>query len=140
MGRSVWINDLFIEETDWRPGDRAQQFRDLWVPVRDEAKKHYDLYKNRPIVRGGFVQEDVSDLFGHPAVMLCYAGSGDHKIDTFIALPNAILRIKQERATKSARNASTWKDLPWTSSGITTRTDRTSRPTVSGPTGAGSRV
>jgi hypothetical protein len=97
IGRKLKVNDLFIEETDWGRGDRAQQFRDLWVPVRDEAKKHYDLYKNKPIVRGGFVHEDVSDLFGHPAVMLCYAGSGDHKVDTFIALPEAILRIKQER-------------------------------------------
>ena len=98
MGRSVWINDLFIEETDWRPGDRAQQFRDLWVPVRDEAKKHYDLYKNRPIVRGGFAEEDVSDLFGHPAVLLCYDGSGGaHWIDTFVAMPHSILRVKEDR-------------------------------------------
>jgi hypothetical protein len=98
MGRSVWINDLFIEETDWRPGDRAQQFRDLWEPVRDKAKKHYDLYEKRPIVRGGFAHEDVSDLFGHPAVMLCYDGSGGgHWIDTFIAMPDFMLRVKEDR-------------------------------------------
>jgi hypothetical protein len=97
-GRSLIVNDMFIEETDWMRGDRAQQFRDLWVPVRDEAKKHYDLYKNRPIVRGGFVHEDVSDLFGHPAVLLCYDGrEGGHWIDTFIALPDFILRVKEDR-------------------------------------------
>ncbi|WP_459826163.1 hypothetical protein [Desulfomicrobium salsuginis] len=90
---------MTIEETDWGRGDRAQQFRDMWEPVRDEARKHYDVYKNTPVVRGGFVQEDVSEHFGHPAVLLCYsAQNGAHWIDTFVAMPDWILRIKEETA------------------------------------------
>ncbi|MDY0228167.1 MAG: hypothetical protein RBR38_15245 [Desulfomicrobium apsheronum] len=98
LGRSIKINDMFIEEIDWGEGDHSQQFRDLWMPVHDKAKEHYDRYVEWPVTRGGFAYKDVSDLFGHPSVMLCYAGSGDHKIDTFIALPDFILRIKQECA------------------------------------------
>ncbi len=100
-GRIININDMTIEETDWGPGDRAKQFRDLWEPVRDEARKHYDVYKNNPVMRGGFVQEDVSDVFGHPAVLLCYsAQNGAHWTDTFVAMPHWILRIKEETAYK----------------------------------------
>lgn len=99
QGRSIKINRMTIEETDWGRGDRAQQFRDMWEPVRDEARKHYDVYKNTPVVRGGFVQEDVSEHFGHPAVLLCYsAQNGAHWIDTFVAMPDWILRIKEETA------------------------------------------
>ncbi|WP_028576060.1 hypothetical protein [Desulfomicrobium escambiense] len=99
QGRIININDMSIEETDWNSGDRAKQFRALWEPVRDEARKHYDVYKNTPVVRGGFVQEDVSEHFGHPAVLLCYsAQNGAHWIDTFVALPDWILRIKEETA------------------------------------------
>jgi hypothetical protein len=101
QGRIININDMTIEETDWGPGDRAKQFRDLWEPVRDEARKHYDVYKNNPVMRGGFVQEDVSDVFGHPAVLLCYsAQNGAHWTDTFVAMPHWILRIKEETAYK----------------------------------------
>jgi hypothetical protein len=112
LGRSIKINDMFIEEIDWGEGDHSQQFRDLWMPVHDKAKEHYDRYVEWPVTRGGFAYKDVSDLFGHPSVMLCYAGSGDHKIDTFIALPDFILRIKQECATTSGKNAWTWKEPP----------------------------
>lgn len=97
QGRIININHMTIEETDWGRGDRAQQFRNMWEPVRDEARKHCDMYKNTPIVRGGFVQEDVSEHFGHPAVLLCYsAQNGAHWIDTFVAMPDWILRIKEE--------------------------------------------
>ena len=96
-GRIININDMTIEETDWGSGDRAKQFRDLWEPVRDEARKHYDRYLDNPLMRGGFAQEDVTDLFGHPAVLLCYGGQGGgHWIDTFVAMPHWILRIKQD--------------------------------------------
>jgi predicted SnoaL-like aldol condensation-catalyzing enzyme len=99
QGRIININDMSIEETDWGPGDRAKQFRDMWEPIRDEARKHYDVYKNTPVVRGGFVQEDVSEHFGHPAIMLCYsAQNGAHWVDTFVAMPDWILRIKEETA------------------------------------------
>ncbi|PKN41874.1 MAG: hypothetical protein CVU60_08935 [Deltaproteobacteria bacterium HGW-Deltaproteobacteria-18] len=92
---------MIIEETDWGSGDRAKQFRALWEPVRDEARKHYDVYKDTPVVRGGFVQEDVSDHFDHPAVLLCYsAQNGAHWTDTFVAMPHWILRIKEETAYK----------------------------------------
>ena len=98
QGRIININDMSIEETDWGPGDRAKQFRDMWEPVRDEARKHYDAYSHKPLIRGGFAQEDVTDLLGHPAVMLCYDGqNGGHWIDTFVALPDWILRIKEDR-------------------------------------------
>ncbi|HCU68978.1 MAG TPA: hypothetical protein DGF30_07080 [Desulfomicrobium sp.] len=97
QGRIININHMTIEETDWGRGDRAKQFRDMWEPVRDEGRKHYDVYKNTPVVRGGFVQEDVSEHFGHPAVLLCYsAQNGAHWIDTFVAMPDWILRIKEE--------------------------------------------
>jgi len=100
-GRTININDMIIEETDWGSGDRAKQFRALWEPVHDEARKHYDVYKNTPVVRGGFVQEDVSDHFDHPAVLLCYsAQNGAHWTDTFVAMPHWILRIKEETAYK----------------------------------------
>jgi hypothetical protein len=98
QGRIININDMTIEETDWGPGDRAKQFRDLWEPVRDEARHHYDVYEGNPLMRGGFAQEDVTDLFGHPAVLLCYDGRyGGHWIDTFVAMPHWILRIKEDR-------------------------------------------
>ena len=98
LGRSIKINDMFIEETDWGEGDRAQQFRDLWMPVRDGAKDYYDRNEEWPASRGGFAHEDISDLFGHPAVLLCYEGrEGGHWVDTFVALPDFILRVKEDR-------------------------------------------
>jgi hypothetical protein len=97
--RNIKINDMTIEETDWCSGDRAKQFRDLWEPVRDEARKHYDVYEDNPLIRGGFAQEDVSEHFGHPAVLLCYsAQNGAHWTDTFVAMQHWILRIKEETA------------------------------------------
>jgi hypothetical protein len=98
LGRDIQINDMTIEETDWGSGDRAKQFRDLWEPIRDKARKHYDAYMDNPLMRGGFAQEDVSDLFGHPAVLLCYDGRyGGHWVDTFVAMPHWILRIREDR-------------------------------------------
>jgi hypothetical protein len=58
QGRYIKINDMTIEETDWGTGDRAKQFRDLWEPVREEARKHYAVYKDTP----GFRVQALSEL------------------------------------------------------------------------------
>jgi hypothetical protein len=43
LGLDLSMNKIAIEEIRWKPGkDREQQFRNLWMPVRDEAKKKYD--------------------------------------------------------------------------------------------------
>jgi hypothetical protein len=102
LGLDLSMNKIAIEEIRWKPGkDREQQFRNLWMPVRDEAKKKYDRRASMGrATQGGFAEQDVSELFGHPAMLLCYQSEWAwHHIDTCIALPEYVLRLKENRLT-----------------------------------------
>lgn len=98
-GMSHTINHIQIEETPWERGDRAGQFRELWEPVLKQAKENYRVGASYgPSTQGGLAHEDVSELFGHEAVLLCYSNDiGGHNLDFFIALPEHILRITEDR-------------------------------------------
>jgi hypothetical protein len=90
---SLSMNKIAVTEITWKPGkDREQQFRDLWMPVRDEARKNYDRRASMGrATQGGFAEQDLSELFGHPAMLLCYQSKRAwHHIDTFIALPEYV--------------------------------------------------
>jgi hypothetical protein len=93
------INYVHVEETPWERGDRAGQFRELWTPVLEEATEKYNRRASLgPSSQGGLAREDVSELFGHEAVLLCYSNDkGGHNIDVFIALPEHILRLTEDR-------------------------------------------
>ncbi len=66
---------------------------------RDKARKHYDVYKNTPSSAAGSSRRTSANTSAHPAVLLCYsAQNGAHWIDTFVAMPDWILRIKEETA------------------------------------------
>jgi hypothetical protein len=100
LGSTLSINKIAIDEIRWKPGkDRDQQFRDLWMPVRDEARKNYDRRASMGrATQGGLAEQDVSELFGHPAMLLCYDGSwAEHHVDVYIALPEYILRLDHNR-------------------------------------------
>jgi hypothetical protein len=97
---SLSMNKIAVTEITWKPGkDREQQFRDLWMPVRDEARKNYDRRASMGrATQGGFAEQDLSELFGHPAMLLCYQSKRAwHHIDTFIALPEYVLHLKEDR-------------------------------------------
>jgi hypothetical protein len=98
-GMSHTINHIQIEEPPWERGDRAGQFRELWEPVLKQAKENYRIGASYgPSPQGGLAHEDVSELFGHEAVLLCYSNDiGGHNLDFFIALPEHILRITEDR-------------------------------------------
>lgn len=92
------INYIHVEETPWERGDRAGQFQELWSEVLETATDKYNRRASLgPSSQGGLAHEDVSKLFGHEAVLLCYANDqGGHNIDVFIALPEHILRITED--------------------------------------------
>jgi len=93
------INSIHVEEIPWERGDRARQFQEFWEPVLEQAKENYRVGATLgPSTRGGLAHEDVSQLFGHEAVLLCYSNDqGGHNLDFFIALPEHILRLTEDR-------------------------------------------
>jgi hypothetical protein len=94
------INAISIDEIGWKKGiDRSEYFKSLWKPVRDEARSKYEYSEPfGPVIQGGLAEEDISALCGHPAMLLCYADSmADHYIDVHVAMPEVILRLKEER-------------------------------------------
>jgi hypothetical protein len=100
LGLDLSMNKIAIEEIRWKPGkDREQQFRNLWMPVRQAAWENYvEGGTLGPATQGGFAEQDVSELFGHPAMLLCYQSKRAwHHIDTYIALPEYVLHLKEDR-------------------------------------------
>jgi hypothetical protein len=99
-GLTFKIDAIEILEIPWQTGvDRTTFFDGLWQPVRDKAKLAYKrLGKLGPATQGGLAEEDISALCGHSAMLLCYADSmADHYIDVYVAMPEVILRLKEER-------------------------------------------
>jgi hypothetical protein len=94
------VNKITIEEIAWGKGrDREEYLKEVWMPVRTKAWERYVAGgKLGPASQGGWAEEDVSHLFGYPAMLLCYGDDmADHYIDVHIALPEAILRLKESR-------------------------------------------
>jgi hypothetical protein len=99
-GSLLKINAISIDEISWKKGiERSEYFKSLWTPVRDEARSEYEESESiGPATQGGLAEEDISALCGHPAMLLCYADSmADHYIDVHVAMPEVILRLKEER-------------------------------------------
>jgi hypothetical protein len=99
-GSLLKINAISIDEIGWKKGiERSEYFKSLWTPVRDEARSEYEESESiGPATQGGLAEEDISALCGHPAMLLCYADSmADHYIDVHVAMPEVILRLKEER-------------------------------------------
>ena len=94
------VNKITIEEIAWKKDrDREEYLKEVWMPVRTEAWERYvEGGKLGPANQGGWTEEDVSHLFGYPAMLLCYNGKmADHNIDVHIGLPEAILRLTESR-------------------------------------------
>jgi len=94
------VNKITIEELRWKNGrDREEYLKEVWMPVRAEAWERYiEGGKLGPSNQGGWAEEDVSHLFGYPAMLICYRGNtADHNIDVHIGLPEAILRLTESR-------------------------------------------
>jgi len=95
------VNKITIEELRWKNGrDREEYLKEVWTPVRAEAWERFiEGGKLGPSNQGGWAEEDVSHLFGYPAMLLCYNGDmADHNIDVHIGLPEAILRLTESRS------------------------------------------
>jgi len=94
------VNKITIEEIAWKKGrDREEYLKEVWMPVRTQARKRYiEGGKLGPASQGGLAEEDVSHLFGYPAMLFCYRSkTADHNIDVHIGLPEAILRLTESR-------------------------------------------
>ena len=94
------VNKITIEEIAWKKGrDREEYLKEIWTTVRDREHKTYlGRGKLGPSNQGGWAEEDVSHLFGYPAMLFCYRGkTADHNIDVHIGLPEAILRLTEGR-------------------------------------------
>jgi hypothetical protein len=94
------INRITILEIPWKNEmDRSEFFDSLWEPVRDAARENYEESADvGSATQGGLAEEDISDLCGHKAMLLCYADSmADHYIDVHVALPEIVLRLKEAR-------------------------------------------
>jgi hypothetical protein len=102
LGGEYKLNQIQIRELNWEKGrDREEYLRSLWQPIRDDAKQNYDdAAELGRAIQGGFAEQDVSSLFGHPAMLLCYddRNHGYHKIDIHIGLPQFVLRLTEDRA------------------------------------------
>jgi hypothetical protein len=95
------VNKITIEELRWKDGrDREEYLKEVWADVRTREHKTYlRRAKVGPVTQGGWAEEDVSHLFGYPAMLLCYNGDmADHNIDVHIGLPEAILRLTESRS------------------------------------------
>ena len=95
------LNKITIEEIAWKNGrSREEYLKEVWSTVRDtEHKTYLRRGKIGPVTQGGWAEEDVSHLFGYPAMLLCYNGNmADHNIDVHIGLPEAILRLTESRS------------------------------------------
>ncbi|SFL72618.1 hypothetical protein SAMN05421830_105174 [Desulfomicrobium norvegicum] len=94
------VNKITIEEIAWKKGrDREEYLKEVWMLVRTEAWERYiEGGKLGPSNQGGWAEEDVSHLFGYPAMLFCYRSkTADHNIDVHIGLPEAILRLTESR-------------------------------------------
>jgi hypothetical protein len=94
------VNKITIEEIAWKKGrDREEYLKEVWTTVREREHKTYlRRAKVGPATQGGWAEEDISHLFGYPAMLLCYNGNmADHNIDVHIGLPEAILRLTESR-------------------------------------------
>jgi hypothetical protein len=100
LGGIHTVNKITIKEIAWKKGrDREEYLKEIWTTVRDKEHKTY-LRRGKvgPATQGGWAEEDVSHLFGYPAMLLCYNGNmADHNIDVHIGLPEAILRLTESR-------------------------------------------
>jgi len=94
------VNKITIEEIAWKKGrDKEEYLKEIWTTVRDREHKTY-LRRGKvgPATQGGWAEEDISHLFGYPAMLLCYNGNmADHNVDVHIGLPEAILRLTESR-------------------------------------------
>ena len=94
------INKITIEEIAWKNGrSREEYLKEVWSTVREKEHKTF-LRRGKlgPSNQGGWAEEDVSHLFGYPAMLFCYRGkTADHNIDVHIGLPEAILRLTESK-------------------------------------------
>jgi hypothetical protein len=87
-----------ITETPWKTQDHRKEFEDAWKPLREEEKNSYAAKK---FGAAGYAENlDASKLFnGSPAVCIAYdQQQASAPIETFIALPQGIVRFDEERA------------------------------------------
>ncbi len=99
-GGTFIVNKITIKEIAWKNGrTREEYLKEVWSTVREEEHKTYlRRAKIGPATQGGWAEEDVSHLFGYPAMLLCYNGKmADHHIDVHIGLPEAILRLTESK-------------------------------------------
>jgi hypothetical protein len=100
MGTTFKVNDIKIKEIPWKSGvDREEYFRGIWMPVRTEARENYEEAASvGPYTQGGWAEKDISELLGHPAMLLCYKDrQAEHEIDIHIGLPELVLRLTESR-------------------------------------------
>ena len=94
------FNKITIEEIPWKKGIPHEEYlRELWSNLRAEERKTYERRgKVGPHTQGGWAEQDITSICGHPAMLLCYNGNmADHNIDVHIGLPEVLLRLTESR-------------------------------------------
>ena len=73
--------------------------RETWLSVRSVERENYEeAALVGPSTQGGWAEQDISNLCGQPAMLLCYQGNmADHNIDVQIGLPEVLLRLTESR-------------------------------------------
>ena len=99
-GTTFKLNKITIEEIPWKKGvSREEYLRETWLSVRSVERENYEEAASvGPSTQGGWAEQDISNLCGHPAMLLCYQGNmADHNIDVHIGLPEVLLRLTESR-------------------------------------------
>lgn len=80
-------------------GQMVGILRETWLSVRSVEREDYEeAALVGPSTQGGWVEQDISNLCGQPAMLLCYQGNmADHNIDVQIGLPEVLLRLTESR-------------------------------------------
>ena len=90
VGGTFIVNKITIKEIAWKNDkNREEYLKEVWSTVKNEKYQRYlEGGKLGPASQGGWAEEDVSHLFGYPAMLLCYGDDmADHYIDVHIGLP-----------------------------------------------------
>ncbi|HCU69298.1 MAG TPA: hypothetical protein DGF30_08740 [Desulfomicrobium sp.] len=99
-GSDFEFNKITIKEIPWKNGVSHEEYlRETWLSVRSVERENYEEAASvGPSTQGGWAEQDVSNLCGHPAMLLCYRGRmADHNIDVHIGLPEVLLRLTESR-------------------------------------------
>jgi hypothetical protein len=103
IGKDYATWHIKIEETPWKPGDTAQQFRDSWEKFRESDKASL-LMMYGPALRDSegdlrYAENlDARNIFGYEAVSIATTFGGfPYFIHTFIALPQGLLKLTEKR-------------------------------------------